>query len=96
MAPGFAPARPGVTRLLSVRQPLTQATQREVVPMKDRHALLPRNGWTLGAADTLAALGYWLGFFATLGADILGDVMRALRARVTRIGGLRHGEGRPS
>ena len=53
--------------------------------MRKPQSPLPRNRWTLGAADTLAALGYWLGFFATLGADVLGDAMRALRNRVTRI-----------
>jgi hypothetical protein len=41
---------------------------------------LPRNRRTLAAADAVAALGYRVGFLATLGADVLRDVARSLRA----------------
>ena len=45
---------------------------------------LPSNRWTLGISDTVAAAGYWIGFLATLGADVLRDVMRSLRSAPRR------------
>jgi len=46
---------------------------------------LPSNRWVLAAADAVAALGYWLGFLATLGVDVLRDVVQSIRAaRATR------------
>ena len=47
---------------------------------------LPNNRWTRAGADTLAAVGYWFGFLATLAADVLRDVVNSLRRRVTRTG----------
>ena len=69
VAPGRTPlGKPGVTRLVAAKA----------------RGPLPHNRWTLCAADTLAAAGYWVGFLATLGADVLRDIARALRIRVTR------------
>lgn len=58
--------------------------KRTIAPMRIRRRPLPSNRRTLAAADTVAALGYWLGFLATLGADVLHDIAQSLRARVTR------------
>ena len=71
VAPGRTPlGKPGVTRLVAAKA----------------RRPLPRNRWTLALSDTVAALGYWTGFLATLGADVLRDVVRALLARARRTG----------
>ena len=69
VAPGRTPlGKPGVTRWVAGKT----------------RGPFPQNRWTLGIADTVAAVGYWIGFLATLGADVLRDVVRALRARARR------------
>ena len=52
--------------------------------MRERHYPLPRNRRLLAVADTVALLGYWVGFVASLVADILRDIARTMQARITR------------
>jgi hypothetical protein len=74
VAPGRTPlGKPGATRLAAAKA----------------RGLLPNNRWTLGISDTLAALVYWIGFLATLAADVLRDVVRSFRRRASHGGQMR-------
>jgi hypothetical protein len=40
---------------------------------------LPNNRWTLVGAETVAAIGYWLGFLTSIATEILRCLVRLLR-----------------